>query len=85
MRSMRNIKREAQSLIEYGLILALVAVVSVTVLGKFGKTMSGVADQTNTAVSNSSANATCAYCNSLTVAAEKTTCKTAAGITASCP
>ncbi len=57
--------KKAQSLIEYGLILALVAVVAVTVLGKFSKSISKVGDQANTAVSESGTNAMCNYCNSL--------------------
>ena len=77
---MKSMKKSAQSLIEYGLILALVAVVAVTVLGKFGKTMSGAADQANTTVSSVGANASKSYCESLTVAADVTACKTAAGI-----
>ena len=62
---MENMKKKAQSLIEYGLILALVAVIAVTVLSKFGKTMTDAADKTNTAVSNASDNATSQYCTSI--------------------
>jgi len=62
---MKNIKKSAQSLIEYGLILALVAVIAVTVLGKFGKTLTNVGDKTNTAVSSASDNATDSYCKSI--------------------
>lgn len=62
---MKSIKKEAQSLIEYGLILALVAVISVAVLNKFGGTISQVGDRTNTSVSNASQNAMDAYCKSL--------------------
>lgn len=62
---MRSMKKKAQSLIEYGLILALVAVVAVTILGKFGKTMTNVADKTNTGVSSASDNAALFYCESI--------------------
>lgn len=62
---MKNMKKNAQSLIEYGLILALVAVIAVTVLGKFGKTLSDTADKTNTSVSKASDYATQAYCEGI--------------------
>lgn len=58
-------KKQAQSLIEYGLILALVAVIAVVILGKFGTTMTNSADRTNTTVSDVSNNAACNYCRSL--------------------
>jgi Flp pilus assembly pilin Flp len=58
-------KKNAQSLIEYGLILALVAVIAVTILSKFGKTMSTVGNNTNAAVTSASSNATSAYCKSI--------------------
>lgn len=60
-----SMKKKAQSLIEYGLILALVAVIAVTVLGKFGKTMTESADKTNKSVENASTNAAKAYCDSI--------------------
>lgn len=59
-------RRHAQSLIEYGLIMALVAVIAVTVLSKFGKTMNSAADRTNTTVTNVSNNAASTYCSTLT-------------------
>lgn len=62
---MRSMEKKAQSLIEYGLILALVAVVAVTILGKFGKTMTDTADKTNTAVSKASDNASANYCTQI--------------------
>lgn len=62
---MGNTKKSAQSLIEYGLILALVAVIAVTVLSKFGKTITDVGGRTDTAVSSASTNATGAYCTSI--------------------
>lgn len=63
---MKSMKKNAQSLIEYGLILALVAVIAVTVLSKFGGTITNVGDKTNTAVSSASSNAMNNYCQSLT-------------------
>lgn len=62
---MMNIKREAQSLIEYGLILALVAVVAVTILGKFSSSINKVGEQANTAVSAAADNALDTYCKSI--------------------
>lgn len=59
-------KKNAQSLIEYGLILALVAVIAVTVLSKFGGTITSVGDRTNTQVTNASEHAMDSYCQSLT-------------------
>lgn len=58
-------KKNAQSLIEYGLILALVAVIAVTVLSKFGGTITDVGNRTNTAVSSASSNAMDNYCKSI--------------------
>lgn len=58
-------KKNAQSLIEYGLILALVAVIAVTVLSKFGGTITDVGNRTNTAVSSASTNAMSSYCKSI--------------------
>lgn len=58
-------KKQAQSLIEYGLILALVAVVAVTILGKFGKTMTDAGDKTSTTISGASNNATTNYCKTV--------------------
>ena len=62
---MKSTKKTAQSLIEYGLILALVAVIAVTVLGKFGQTMTNVANTTNTNVNHATNNATDAYCQGI--------------------
>lgn len=61
-----NMKKQAQSLIEYGLILALVAVVAVTILGKFSTSINNVGEQANSAVSASGTNAMGNYCSSLT-------------------
>lgn len=51
---MTNTKKKAQSLIEYGLILALVAVIAVTILGKFSKTISGVGNTSANTLNTSS-------------------------------
>lgn len=58
-------KKQAQSLIEYGLILALVAVVAVVILGKFSSSINKVGNQANSAVEVSGENALCNYCRSL--------------------
>ena len=63
---MKNIRKSAQSLIEYGLILALVAVIAVTILSKFGSSMHKVGDQASTNIENASDNASDNYCDSIT-------------------
>lgn len=62
---MKNMKKQAQSLIEYGLILALVAVVAVTILGRFSTSINNVGSQANTAVNSSATNAMGNYCTSI--------------------
>lgn len=62
---MKDMKKKAQSLIEYGLILALVAVIAVTVLSKFGSTITNVGTRTDTAVSSASENAMQNYCDGI--------------------
>lgn len=62
---MKNMRKNAQSLIEYGLILALVAVIAVTVLSKFGGTITNVGNRTDTAVSSASEHAMETYCTSI--------------------
>ena len=62
---MQKMKKKAQSLIEYGLILALVAVVAVTILGKFSTSINNVGEQANTAVSSAGTNALGSYCTSI--------------------
>lgn len=57
--------KKAQSLIEYGLILALVAVVAVAILGKFSKSINDVGEEANTAVSGAAGNALSTYCESI--------------------
>lgn len=57
-------KKQAQSLIEYGLILALVAVVAVVILGRFSNSITKVGNQANTAVNKSGDTAMNSYCAS---------------------
>ena len=66
-------KKNAQSLIEYGLILALVAVVAVTILGKFSTSINNVGNQANTAVNSSASNAMEKYCQSVGSSYDATT------------
>lgn len=62
---MKNIKKKAQSLIEYGLILALVAIIALTVLGKFGKSITNVGDKASNSVNTAGNNAQNNYCKSV--------------------
>lgn len=58
-------KKQAQSLIEYGLILALVAVVAVVILGKFSSSINNVGNKASSAVTAAGDNATNNYCKSI--------------------
>lgn len=58
-------KKQAQSLIEYGLILALVAVIAVVILGKFSNSITNVGTKASSAVDASGNNATNNYCQSI--------------------
>ena len=62
---MKSIKKSAQSLIEYGLILALVAVVAVTILGKFGGAMNNMGDNSTNALNTASDKSLDNYCESV--------------------
>lgn len=62
---MQNSKKKAQSLIEYGLILALVAIIALTVLGKLGKSVTDVGNNASNAVSTAANQATDSYCASI--------------------
>ena len=62
---MKNSKKTAQSLIEYGLILALVAIVALTVLTKLGKSVSATGDNAANAVDGANKNAMNDYCQSM--------------------
>lgn len=73
-------KKQAQSLIEYGLILALVAVIAVVILNKFGKTMTDAANRTGTTVTDVSNNAACSYCKSLANPTDQANCMQSANL-----
>jgi len=62
---MKCMKKSAQSLIEYGLILALVAVIAITVLSKFGKAIDKTANSSSTTVNDASNNSSKNYCSGL--------------------
>ena len=62
---MKNSKKTAQSLIEYGLILALVAIVALTVLTKLSSSVSKTGDNAANAVNGANDNAMNDYCNSI--------------------
>lgn len=68
-------KKQAQSLIEYGLILAMVAVISIVILGKFGNTLTTAATNTDKSVSDATANATASYCTSIGKTLTNGTCQ----------
>jgi Flp pilus assembly pilin Flp len=70
---MACMRKSAQSLIEYGLILALVAVIAVTVLSKFGKTLTNAANRTDTTVNQVSNGAATSYCASIGSSVNTTT------------
>lgn len=59
-------KKQAQSLIEYGLILALVAVIAIVILGRFSNSITNVGNKASSAVDAAGNNATQDYCQSLT-------------------
>lgn len=62
---MKNNKKLAQSLIEYGLILALVAVIAITALRVLGQKINTAADNAAKQVETSSADAAKKYCEYL--------------------
>jgi Flp pilus assembly pilin Flp len=59
---MKNLRKQAQSLIEYGLILALVAIVALTVLTKLSSSVSKTGDNAVNAVDGANTNAMNDYC-----------------------
>lgn len=69
--SSKNSKKKAQSLIEYGLILALVALIALTVLSKFGKSITDVGDRANNAISTAGSKALDNYCKGIDPAKAK--------------
>lgn len=62
---MKNARKNAQSLVEYGLILALVAVIAVTILGRFSTAMNKTDNQKVTGVSSVEPSPTESYCKSI--------------------
>lgn len=69
---MKSMRKKAQSLIEYGLILALVAVVAATVIGKLGGSMSKAGDAASKSLDTSSNNALNKMCKQTPDPASKT-------------
>lgn len=57
-----NTKKIAQSIVEYGLIMAVMVAAAVTVLNKFGKNVSSVGTRSNNEVNSTSIQE---YCNSI--------------------
>lgn len=62
---MKFTAKKAQSLIEYGLILALVAVIAVSILGKFGASITATGNRTTESLDAASNNAANNYCAQL--------------------
>lgn len=62
---MNKNNKQAQSLVEYGLILALVAIIAIAVLTKLGKTISDAGNKAGDTVSGVSNNASNNYCTSI--------------------
>ena len=65
---MKNSRKQAQSLIEYGLILALVAIVALTTMAKLGDSVKKTGTNVGNQLDTSSTNAMKNYCESLTPA-----------------
>lgn len=59
---MKCMKKSAQSLIEYGLILALVAVIAISVLSKFGQSITNTGNTAANTVNEVSNKAMDNYC-----------------------
>lgn len=62
---MKNTKKNAQSLIEYGLILALVAIIALTVLSRFGSSITSVGTHASDSVQTAADHAQDNYCVSI--------------------
>ena len=62
---MKSNKKLAQSLVEYGLILALVAVVAIATLQLLGKKVNEAAEKSGDSVITTTDNAAKAYCDAL--------------------
>lgn len=59
---MKCMKKSAQSLLEYGLILALIAVIAISVLSKLGQSITKTGTSTASTVNDVSANSMDNYC-----------------------
>ena len=59
---MKSIKKKAQSLVEYGLILALVAIVAIAALQVLGKHVNEAAVKSGENIENTGKNAAKTYC-----------------------
>lgn len=62
---MKKTKKYAQALVEYGLILALVAIIALAVLSKLGATITEAGNKAGSTVSDVSNNASLNYCTSI--------------------
>jgi Flp pilus assembly pilin Flp len=62
---MKNLRKQAQSLIEYGLILALVAIVALTVLTKLSASVNTAGTNAANSVDETSKGAMNTYCSSI--------------------
>ena len=62
---MRSYKKIAQSLVEYGLILALVAVIAITALRFLGDKVNSAAESAGNQVETTTKNAAQEYCKGL--------------------
>lgn len=69
-------RRKAQSLVEYGLILALVAVIAIAALNVLGKKVNNAATTAGQTVEQSSSNAASSYCTSIGGTLTNGVCKT---------
>jgi len=62
---MKLTKKSAQTLIEYALILTLIAAISITVLGRFGKSVSKTGNAVSGAYNSTGASGAVDYCKAL--------------------
>lgn len=60
-----RLSKKAQSIIEYALIMAVIAIVALTVLTRMGRPITGIGRASTSAVSDDSANTMDEYCVSI--------------------